>query len=198
MADQLASPSDLASLLQKDVDTASATLAIEVCTAVVQAAADGQRIVQVVDDTEVVDLDGGFCGAYITLKQRPVTAVSSVLVGTTPVTDYTVQLSRRRLWRAAGWQTVTGTSYWLTQPTTVTVVYTHGYATGRQELQLGRGTVLSLARGLFENPGGVASEKIDDYAVAYEQASAALDASPALKALIRKQYGPKARMVRVH
>lgn len=198
MADQLASPSDLASLLQKDVDTASATLAVEVCTAVVQAAAGGQRIVQVIGDTEVIDLDGGFCGVYLTLPQRPVTAVSSVTIGTTAVTDYTVQLSRRRLWRAAGWQTVTGTSYWLTQPSTVTVVYTHGYAAGDQRLQLGRGAVLSLARGLFENPGGVASEKIDDYAVAYAQASAALDASPALRDLIHKQYGPRARMVRVH
>lgn len=196
MADQLASPSDLASLLQQDVDTASATLAIEVCTAVVQAAADGQRIIQVVNDTEVIDLDGGFCSTYLTLPQRPVTAVSSVTVGATAVTDYTVQLSQRRLWRAAGWQTVTGTSYWLSQPTTVTVVYTHGYAAGDQKLQLARGTVLSLARGLFTNPSGVASEKIDDYAVAFEQATAALDASPALKALIRKQYGRKAAMVR--
>lgn len=196
MADQLATPGDLASLLQKDLDTASATLAIEVCTAVVQAAADGQRILQVVADTVVIDLDGGYCDPYLWLPQRPVTAVASATIGATAVTDYSVQLSRGRLWRSAGWQSPSY-SYWSITPSTVTVVYTHGYATGDQKLQLGRGTVLSLARGLFENPGGVASEKIDDYAVAYEQAAAALDASPALKALIRKQYGRKAAMVRI-
>lgn len=196
MADQLATPSDLASLLQKDVDTASATLAVEVCTAVVQAAADGQRIVQVTGDTEVIDLDAGFCSPYLYLTQKPVTAVISASVGVTAVTDFSVQLSRGRLWRLAGWRSTT-VPYWSISPSTATVVYTHGYAAGDQRLQLARGAVLSLARGLFDNPTGAASEKIDDYAVTYAAAEAALEAAPALKKAIRKQYGPKARMVRV-
>lgn len=196
MADQLATPSDLASLLQKDVDTASATLAVEVCTAVVQAAADGQRILQVVGDTEVIDLEAGFCGSYLKLSQQPVTAVTSVLIGLAAVTDFIVQYSKGRLWRLGGWQS-TVDPYWPVNPSTVTVVYTHGYASGDQRLQLARGAVLSLARGLFDNPSGAASEKIDDYAVTYAAAEAALEAAPALKKAIRKQYGPKARMVRV-
>jgi hypothetical protein len=195
MADQLASPSDLASLLQKDVDTASATLAIEVCTAVVQAAADGQRIVQVIGDTATVT---GTTGQWLRLPQWPVTAVSSVTLDGAALTAgvpgsgaSTYRLVGNRLYRGSGWQTYCG------EPSTVSFVFTHGYPTGDQQLQLGRGAALSLGRGLFENPSGVVSEKIDDYAVAYAAADAALDAAPALKAAIRKQYGPKARMIRV-
>jgi hypothetical protein len=195
VADQLATPSDLASLLQKDVDTASATLAIEVCTAVVQAAADGQRIIQVVGDTATVT---GTTEQYLRLPQWPVTAVSLVTLDGTALTAgvpgsgaSTYRLVGDRLYRGSGWQTYCG------EPSAVSFTFTHGYATGDQRLQLGRGAALSLGRGLFENPSGVVSEKIDDYAVAYAAASAALDASPALKAAIRKQYGPRARMVRI-
>jgi hypothetical protein len=195
MADQLASPSDLASLLQKDVDTATATLVIEACTAVVQAAADGQRIVQVTNETDSVI---GTLSPWLRLTQWPVTAVSAVTLDGVSLTvgvpgsgSTTYRLVGNRLWRQCGWQTYCG------EPSTVGFTYTHGYASGRQELQFGRGVVLSLGRGLFENPSGVASEKIDDYAVAYAAAEAALDASPSLKAAIRKQYGPRARMVRV-
>jgi hypothetical protein len=199
MADMLASLEDLASLLGRDannpINNASGTLALEVCTAVVQSAADGQRIVQVVADTATVT---GTTEQFLRLPQWPVTAVSSVTLDGTALTAgapgsgaSTYRLVGDRLYRGSGWQTYCG------EPSTVSFVYTHGYATGRQELQLGRGTALSLARGLYENPSGVASEKIDDYAIAYAAAAAALDASPALKAAIQKQYGPKARMVRI-
>jgi hypothetical protein len=195
VADQLASPADLASLVQQDVDTASATLAVEVCTAVVQAAADGQRIVQVVGDAATIV---GSTEQYLRLPQFPVSAVSAVTLDGVALTagapgsgSSTYRLVGDRLYRGCGWQTYCG------EPSAVAFTYTHGYATGRQELQLGRGAVLSLGRGLFVNPSGVISEKIDDYAVAYAAASAALEASPALKAAIRKQYGPKARMVRI-
>ena len=197
MADMLATTADLAALLQRDVDTASATLALEVSTAVIQAVADGQRILQVVGDTAVIDLDPGFCGQFVTLAQRPATAVTSVTIGTTAVTDYVVQYSKRRLWRADGWQSPTS-SYWLWQPTTVTVVYTHGYAVGDQKLQLARGTALSIARDLFTNPDGTVREQIDDYQVAYAQAEMALEGMPGVKALLRKQYGAKAGMARIY
>jgi hypothetical protein len=195
MADQLATPSDLASLLQQDVDTATATLVVEACTAVVQAAADGQRIIQVVADMDTVI---GTTERWLRLPQWPVTAVSAVtLDGVTLAAGVpgsglsTYRLVGNRLWRGQGWQTYCG------EPSTVGFTYTHGYATGRQELQLGRSSVLSLGRGLFDNPSGAASEKIDDYAVTYAAAEAALEASPALKRAIRKQYGPRARMVRI-
>lgn len=195
MADQLATPSDLASLLQKDVDTASATLAVEVCTAVVQNAADGQRILRVVGE---VATKTGTTERWLRLPQQPVVSVSAVTLDGVTITaglpgsgSSTYRLVGNRLWRGCGWQTYCG------EPSTVGFTYTYGYVTGDQLLQLARGAVLSLARGLFDNPTGAASEKIDDYAVAYAAASAALEASPALKAAIHKQYGPKARMVRI-
>jgi hypothetical protein len=195
VADQLASPADLASLVEQDVDTATATLIVEVCTAVVQTAADGQRIIQVVGDVDSVI---GGREQWLRLPQFPVTAVSSVTLDGTALTagvpgsgSATYRLVGNRLWRGCGWQTYCG------EPSTVGFTYTHGYATGRQELQLGRGAVLSIGRVLLTNPSGAASEKIDDYAVTYAAAESALDGSPALKAAIQKQYGPKARMVRV-
>lgn len=200
MADMLASLEDLASLLGRDatnpINNASGTLALEVCTAVVQSAADGQRIAQVVGDTATVT---GSMEQWLRLPQWPVTAVSSVTLDGVALTAgvpgsgaSTYRLVGNRLYRGSGWQT------YCSEPSTVGFVFTHGYATGRQELQLGRGVSLSLAKGLFLSPDGtVVREQIDDYAVAYAEAEAALEARPSLKALIRKMYGPKARMVRI-
>lgn len=185
MADQLATPADLAALLQQDVDTATATLLVEIATAVVQAVAE-QRIVRVADDTVTLDLDGYDAGVYLPLPERPVAAVGAVLIGSTAVTDYAPQLSRGRLWRARGWRS-TLVSYF-DQPSAVTVTYTHGYATGHQKLQLARGTVLSLAAGQYDNPSGANRQiRIDDYAATYEAMMAQV--TDTLRVLIRRQYG---------
>lgn len=194
MADQLATPADLASLLQQDVDTATATLLIEASTAVVQAVT-GQRIIQVVDDLTVLDLDEYDDSLYLALPERPVTAVSVVSIGATAITDYTTQLRRNRLWRAYGWRS-TLIAY-PNQPSQVTVTYTHGYAAGHQRLQLARGATLQLSAAVYGNPGGATREQIDDYAVAYEAASARMEASPALANLLRRQYGRPAGSVRL-
>lgn len=194
MADMLATPADLASLLQRDVDTATATLLIEAATAVVQGVT-GQRLVQAVDDVAVLDLDEYDGGPYLTLPERPVTSVTSAMIGATAVTDYSTQLRRHRLWRANGWRS-TLIAY-PSQPSQVTVTYTHGYAAGDQRLQLARGATLSLAASVYSNPGGVTREQIDDYAVAYEAASARMEASTSLIALLQKQYGRPAGSVRL-
>lgn len=192
MADMFATPTDLAALLQKDVDTASATLALEVATSVVQAAAGGQRILLATDTEELVY---GGVGSLLRLTQQPVVSVTSVTYDGSALTEGTAsgtwRLTRGGIWRDLGWAEVYG------EPSQVTVVYTHGYADGHQALQLARGAALSIARSLFENPTGVVREQIDDYAVAYADAAARMEAAPALKALIRKQYGPRARMVSV-
>lgn len=191
MADMLATPTDLAALLQRDVDTASATLALEVCTAVVQAAA-GQRIVRVVDDA--VTLPGG-TDRYLRLPERPVVSVASVTLDGTLLTagtaSGTYRVSGNALYIEDGWLPD------CSAPSDVAVVYTHGYAAGDQRLQLGRGMSLSLARGLFTNPDGTIREQIDDYAVAYAEAAAALEASAGMSGLLRKQYGSKAGLVRI-
>jgi hypothetical protein len=191
VADQLATPSDLASLVQADVDTASATLAIEVSTAVVQAVI-GHRIVQVTD--EAITVYGG-TDRFLALPGAPVTAVASVTYNGSALTQGTAsgtwRLAPDGIWRDLGWTECA----W--EPSPVAVVYSYGYAPGAQELQLGRGVALSIGRGLFVNPSGVVREQIDDYAVAYAEADAALAAQPSLIALLRRQYGRKAAMVRV-
>lgn len=198
MADKLATEADLASLLKKSFDgydTASATLALEICTAVVQAAAGGQRIIRV---TAAAYSIPGTTEQFLRLPQFPVVSVSAVTLDEAALTvgapgsgSETYRLSGNRLWRGCGWQTYCG------EPSEVGFTLSSGYADGSQELQLGRGVSLSLAKGLFLGPDGtVIREQIDDYAVAYAEAEAALEARPSLKALIRKQYGPKARMVR--
>jgi hypothetical protein len=191
----LATPTDLAALLQRDIDTASATLALEVTTAVVQAAAGGQRILLVSGEAKTVT---GTNECYLRLPQFPVVSVFAVTLDGSALTagaagsgSETYRLVGDRLYRGCGWQTYCG------EPSDVGFTYTHGHAPGAQDLQLGRGASLSLSRGLFTNPDGTIREQIDDYAVAYAEAEAALEVRPNLKALIRKQYGPKARMVRV-
>ena len=197
MADMLVTPSELASLLQEDVDTATATLAIELATGAVQAAA-GQRIVQVVDDTVVLDVDLHDRGFWLDLPEGPVTAVGAVLIGVLAVTDFTVQLSRGRLWRRYGWLSAVR-PYW-PMPSTVTVTYTHGRVAGDQKLQLARGVVLDLAKTAYNAAGGsgaVTSEKIDDYAVTYAAMAAsiesAIDPAGPLAVALRRQYGRKGR-----
>lgn len=225
MADQLADPADLASLLGRDdIDAYKATLLVEMSTAIVQEAAGGQRIVQVVDDE--IELQGT-TEAYLNLPQIPVTAVTSVIldgVTLTAGTDYTKV--GNRLWRRTGWQSNWGQyaaqSYAVgpgagveiaysynygqrdffagvseAQPSIVQIVNTHGYAPGRQELQLGRSSVLSMCSGAFSNPRGLKAEQIDDYSVTYGALAGQLEASPYLKAAIRKQYGRRGGLVRI-
>lgn len=197
MADMLVTLPELASFLQQDVDNATGTLAIELATGAVQAAA-GQRIVQVTDDEIVIDRDTHDRGFWLELPEGPVTAVGAVLVGALPVTDFTVQLSRGRLWRAYGWLSATR-PYW-PMPSTVTVTYTHGYATGDQRLELARGVVFELAKTGYNTASGsgaIVREQIDDYAVQYAQMAASIETAldpdgPVAKAL-RRQYGRRRR-----
>lgn len=195
MADMLASNVDLATLLGKEspdeLDNSSGTLALEVSTAVVQAAA-GQRIVRATTTDGVL---WGGADRVLPLPERPVVSVASVTYAGSLLTQGTAsgtwRLAPDGIWRDLGWTECSG------EPSQVLVTWTHGYLPEDQGIQLGRGVALSLARGLFVNPEGVVREQIDDYAVAYSEAQTALEAQPSLVALLRKQYGRKAAMVRV-
>ena len=199
MADRLCAPEDLASLLEKDLDAYKAIMLIECGTAVVQTAAGDQRIVLVTDDTfEVM----GTSDSFLQLPQRPVSAVADVTIDGDAVTAGTAWGNYKRfgsrLYRACGWA-----SCW-SQPSTIAGTYTHGYDVSApdpsdwpQDVQLARGAVLGLIRGLFDNPTGVSREAIDDYQVAYETMSAAMDANPNLQAALRRRYGQSAGLVRI-
>lgn len=195
MADQLCTPEDLASALQSDLDLATATLWIEAATAVVQQAAGNQRIVRVTDDT--VNLTG-LTSPWLDLPQIPAVSVASVTLDGTALTAvsaggsvYGYRLRGDRLWRTNGWQTYVG------EPSEVIPVYTHGYAAGSQDLQLGRGAVISISKVAYVNPRGAVSEKIDDYAVAYEKAAVAMQAMPNLAAALRNKYGRRGGFARL-
>lgn len=216
MADQLATPSDLASWLQSDLDASTATVLVECATAVVQAACGGQRILQVDDDVMPVL---GTTDSWLDLPQLPVTGVSSVVLdGTTLTLGTDYKLFGSRLWRKLGWQSSYGWpwdypygyawpgyfpppslagGYPYQEPSGVVVTCTHGYAPGDQKLQLARQAVLSLAAGAYTNPSGATREQIDDYAVQYEAMAARMEASTSLRAALNRQYGRRAALVRI-
>lgn len=195
MADQLATPEQLASALQQDLDASTANLWVNAATAVVQNAAGGQRILQVVDDTATLL---GTTDSWLDLPQIPVTAITSVTLDGTALTlgvagsgGTTYRRKGNRLWRGDGWQTYVG------EPSDVVVVNTHGYAAGAQELEMARGSVLGLAKQAYINVSGASRERIDDYEVAFEAVAAVLEAAPNLKAALRRQYGRRAGLVRI-
>lgn len=163
----LATPSDLASYIQADLDTATATLALEVVTGWIKDEI-GQNLLSVTSET--ITLDGG--ERIIYLPQRPVVSVEAVTttdyLGTveTPVldSDYRVR-GHRLIWSGYG-------RAW---PEQVTITYTHGYATIPQGI---RGVCLSAAARMYQNPDGLRSETVGG--VSWTAAGSAVDVGPGL------------------
>jgi hypothetical protein len=192
MADMLATRDQLASALQEDVDNATADVWLAAATAVVQEAA-GQRILLVEDEQITL---AGTTASWLRLPQAPVRSVSSVLLDGDAVTvgaagsgGSTYRLQGTRLWRGDGWQRYVG------EPSEITIVYSHGYDTDEQGIELARAAVIGLARAPYSNPSAVSREAIDDYQVAYQTVSAAMEASTYLRRALRRQYGPRAGLV---
>lgn len=187
MADQLATPQDLASALQLDYTTlstaqqATMTMLVELATAKVQRAAGGQRILDVTD-TALVDVTT--LEQWLDVPQYPVRSVTSVVLDGNTLTDW--RLVNQRLWRINGWLT----SWAL--PSQVAVTYVHGYPSGSQWLQLGREMTLSLAVMGWGNPGRAVSEAIDDYRVSYAEADARMQPSDYQLQAIAAAYGASA------
>lgn len=185
MADQLVTPSELASAMQQDLDTASAVLVIEMATGKVQSAA-GQLLVSGTT-TAVIDVELQDCDQYLDLPQWPVRSVASVLID--GVADTTWLLRGQRLWRLYGWSK----NWW--QPTQVTVTFTYGYVAGAQGLQLARGMVLALAQAGYGNPGASTSEAIDDYKVTYAEADARMQVTDSMRDQLQAAYGTGAYVI---
>lgn len=176
MADQLATPSDLASWLQQDLDASTATLLVECATGVVQGVT-GQRLVRLTTTPTLP----GVCSQWLNLPQWPVVSVATVVLDGVTITDW--RKNGVRLWRAAGWQPS------LVQPVEVAVTYTHGYLSTDQYLQAARGAVLSLCAPFYSNPDGAGSVKIDDYAATFAAMQSSMNANEPLKDALRAQYG---------
>lgn len=187
MADQLATPADLAALFQVDVadlHAAAAALLIECATAVVQEVA-GQRIVRA---SSTVTLEPG-PGPWLWLPQIPVVSVESVELDGAALAAEDYRVRGHRLWRETGWQLLTS------PPTEVTVAFTHGYESGAQELQRARQAVVALAAAVYGNPSGASRVQIDDYAAAYEAMTARMEAAPYLRDGLRRYYGWSAGLI---
>lgn len=178
MADLLAEVGDLSTFLGEDIEPDVEQLLLELATAGVQVSA-GQQIVEVVDDT--VELIGGR-DKWLPLPQRPVSAVASVEIDGSVVTDYT--LFGSRLWRRQGW----APTY---KPSTVKIVYTHGYPAGDQGLQLARQATLMTAAQMRANPTGATGFGIDDYREQYSHAADRIagEVPRSLGNALRQRYG---------
>jgi len=175
VADQLATPSDLASFLQQDLDASTANLLINCGTGVVQATT-GQRIVRA---TTTPSIPGGW-SQWLDLPQWPVVSVASVELDGEVITDWS--LIGVRLWRPGGWQASS-------RPSVVEPTYTHGYDPADQYLQFARSAALSLCAPFYSNPDGASSVKIDDYAATYTAMSSSMAANSKLSDLLRAAYG---------
>lgn len=189
MADMLANPLDIGRLLGvPDIDIDRATILVEIATSLVQTAAGNQRILRVTNDVALVELDQYDVGLFLQLPQIPVLNVTSVLIGTNPVSDWTLQQAKGRLWRSTGWR---GNYVNTNQPSTVTVTNTHGYLSGDWNVQPARTAVLGLIRTAYDVPGGQTSVKIDDYAATYDRLAARMEASPQMRDSLFNKYGIK-------
>ena len=189
MADQLATPQDLATLLQLDYASLSAgqqatmAMLVEMATGLIQDVA-GQRILQVTD-TAVIDVMDW--SVWLDLPQKPISSVATILLDGTAITDWAIR--GQRLFRRVGWQTT-----WLL-PAQAKVTYTHGYAPGSQYLQVGRLACLSLGQVGYGRPNpAITSEAIDDYRVTFAEAMARMVDSMTefMQERIRNAYGTSA------
>ena len=181
MADQLVTPSELASFLQQDLDTATATLLIELAAGKVQAAV-GQRLVAATS-TFVLDVEISDYSPWLPLPQLPVRSVASVQIDGVATTDW--YLRRQQLWRLNGWNANSSA------PTQVIVVdVAHGYLDGSQALEPARDMAFALCAAGYANPGGgVSSEQIDDYRVTYAEAEARMQIPASARDYLRATYG---------
>lgn len=158
MAADLFTLSELASYLQRDLDTSSALIAQQTAQAAVRTYCRQDLTSATYSAVKLpIRPSGEFW--RVDLPQRPVTAVSTVAVnGTTYTlgTDWAWDglSSYIRLARL-----VYTTSGFQDEPV-ATVTYTAGYATVPPDV---KGVALAAAARQYDNPRGLRSESIDDY-----------------------------------
>jgi hypothetical protein len=186
----LATKEDLWALLGEDADTlppAQADILLEIASAEVRAATK-QHLSLLADDELTIM---GTTDSWLALPQRPVTAVSLVTLDGDAVTDFT--RFGARLWRTCGWAVCAS------EPSTVTLTYSHGYAADDPALDLARKQTLMLAAHLHANPTSATALSIDDYREQFPQASDGSSGMlPRLAAqLLRRTYGLTVGVARI-
>lgn len=159
-----ATATELASYLQQDLDTATATLVLTVASGQFSLSADTQFASTAVTYTALGT-------PYMTLRLpfRPVIAVQAVRISGVTVSGYT--LIRNTLYRAAGFGTPLANP-----PDVVEVDLTHGYTSVPDDV---KAAVLDMAAQAYTVPvGAVISEQVDDYAVRYANGSGGVQLTP--------------------
>lgn len=191
MADLLATAADLRALLQTDATTlpdTAADIALSMATAAVQQAA-GQDLLYATTTDDVM----GTWESFLDLPQRPVASVASVALDGATVTDF--KKFGARLWRRDGWATCPS------EPSQVTVAYSHGYPPGVTKLEYARTVALGAAAQIVTDPTGkVTGISTDDY---QEQRSQGGESSLAgllplhARRALRRMYGPRGGLVSI-
>jgi len=134
---------ELASFVQSDLDTATATLARELATAKVRTAAP-RAFIEAGAHTVVRTIVGG----VVTLP-RPVTSVTSVTIDGDLIDADSYDFD--------GVDTISGLGAW---DGPATVVYIGGYATAPTDV---KAVALAVAGRIVDNPSGLRSETIGAY-----------------------------------
>jgi len=135
-----ATPTELAGFLQQDLDTYSATQALDVASKAIRDHC-GWEITQ--QTSAVATLDGVWDDTALWLPSLLVTAVASVVEDGTTLTvvsqfDWTAYGKLIRVGRC-----------WTTKPRSVVVTYTHGYTTAPDSI---KGVCLAAAGRRYRNP----------------------------------------------
>jgi hypothetical protein len=150
-----AAVSDLAALVQTEVNEAAAGVALASASAMIRGWTR-QTITRVVDDTVSLRAPAGY-ERELVLPQRPVQSVSRVEINGVSLVDWV--LSSDRLLRYCGWRYLPGRAPYL-DPGLVTVTYTHGWAEVPEDV---RAVCLDIASMTITNPSGLRTVQIDDY-----------------------------------
>jgi hypothetical protein len=174
-----ASPSELASYLQKDVDTATATLVLTTASDLFANRAntrfESNSTIYSVPSTD------GTANYRIYLPHTPVIAVSAVRINGTTITDFT--RIGNVLYRLIGFGFC-----WAFPPDLIEVDYTHGYTTVPDQV---KGAVLESAGAAYSSPDiTIASESIDDYSVKSAPRTGGMTLSESAAALADWYAGP--------
>lgn len=165
-----ATVAELASFIKQDVDTSTATLAVQVCSELF-----AKRAHTRFESTAATYSQPGMNAFQIVLPFQPLIAVSAVRItafGSAPqtVTDYSV--IGPSVYRRLGFG-----KWWRFPPDLVEVDYTHGYTSVPDDV---KGAVLESAAAAYLNPDiTTKSESIDDYSVSSAPNSGGVQLSPA-------------------
>lgn len=170
MSVMYATPSELASFLQKDIDASTAALALQTASQLFSTRAD-----TMFTPTSITYQTEGFGYRQLKLPFRPIISVAEVRIinqfsGTLVITDYS--RIKTVLYRLIGFG-VPG----MFPPDMVEVDLVHGLATAGDDV---KGAVLETAAAAYQGPDiTVAAEAIDDYSIKMAPNTGGMSLSPA-------------------